>query len=233
MIQIVTSQELTITRFSRENIARFFSKIRIDPAVEFKGIPCWLWTAALCKPSKGRKDMQEGYGFFWWKGRNHYAYRVAYAWLVEPAPAYPSSGWSLDHLCRNRKCCNPTHLEKVPIRINILRGVGRTAQLAAQTHCKNGHLLPAPNVRNERICLICKNSWTRDWRKARRDEPYSQTTKARIRYQTDPEFRAREVQRKRDYDARLPVEVKRERQKRYDAQKRAKKLALRLLACLF
>lgn len=65
---------------------------------------CWNWTAAL---SKG------GYGFFW----NCYAHRVAYT------EQFGSVGGDveLDHLCRNRKCVRPDHLEPVSRRENLMR----------------------------------------------------------------------------------------------------------------
>ena len=103
---------------------RFWSK------VDRSGGPtaCWPWLAAC----SGR-----GYGHVWVGGakRQETAHRVAYELLVGPIPA----GLTIDHLCRNRRCVNPAHLEPTTMRENTLRGVGATARHARQTHCKNGH----------------------------------------------------------------------------------------------
>ena len=69
---------------------------------------CWLWLGATT---------DNGYGSFWADGRSHRAHRFAYAQFVGPIP----SGLTLDHLCRNRICVNPKHLEPVTDRENILR----------------------------------------------------------------------------------------------------------------
>lgn len=83
---------------------RFWSK------VDTSGI-CWEWTAA-------RSD---GYGQFKsGPGEPAGAHRWAYQYLVGPIPV----GVQLDHLCRNRACVNPDHLEPVSQRENILRGYG-------------------------------------------------------------------------------------------------------------
>lgn len=219
----MVSEYLTIDHLPLKDIIRIFPRIYIDSTIEWNGTPCWIWTGLLSKGGK-KKPKEGGYGLVYWKGRNHYIHRVFYAWLVEPAP--PHLTLNLDHLCRRRACANPTHLEPVPGRINILRGVGRTAKLAAQTHCKRGHLLPVPDKRGERICRICRNTAAREHRRTHYNDPNGRRLKYKHRYNTDPEFRAKEVQYKRDRNARLPPEIKREQQRRWDAKKRAKKKSL-------
>jgi hypothetical protein len=87
---------------------------RPDPAerllskVEVADSGCWEWTAA--------KD-PTGYGRFSVARSMDYAHRAAYKLLVGPIPA----GLDLDHLCRNRGCVNPDHLEPVTRRENLLR----------------------------------------------------------------------------------------------------------------
>lgn len=94
---------------------------------------CWLWTAAL----------HNGYGSFYLPGAGtRRAHRIAYEALVGPIP----EGLTLDHLCRNRGCVNPAHLEPVTNKENILRGVGITAENARKTHCVNGHPLEGYNL---------------------------------------------------------------------------------------
>lgn len=207
----MAAYHLTVRHLSTKDIIRIFRKIRISSTVHWNGIPCWTWTAALD---------DGGYGIVWWKGRNHYVYRVMYAWLAEDAPSRAEG--SLDHLCRNRACCNPVHLENVPMRINILRGMGRTAKLAAQTHCKSGHLLPAPDKRGERICKICKNTRRQQWRAKRRHLPNSEINTQRAKYHNDPEFHAKELQRRRNYYYQTPIEVRRKKQQEYDQRRRSK-----------
>jgi hypothetical protein len=83
------------------------------------------------------------------------AHRLVYEELVGPIP----EGMELDHLCRNTSCVNPAHLEPVPHRVNVLRGVGPTAENAVKTECVNGHPLTGRNlcIRKEggRKCRTC------------------------------------------------------------------------------
>lgn len=125
---------------------RFWSKV--DMANLFG---CWEWRAYR------RPD---GYGVF---NTDHSrplrAHRVAYELVVGPIPA----GLTVDHLCRNRGCVNPAHLEPVTMKENTLRGMSSPATRARQTHCKNGHPLSGGNLRidkfGRRRCRRCKTDW--------------------------------------------------------------------------
>lgn len=110
---------------------------------------CWNWMRAI---------VHGGYGQINTGGRGckARAHRVAYEVFVGPIPA----GLVIDHLCRNRRCCNPAHLEAVTHQVNILRGVGITAQEALRTQCPMAHPYSTDNTgytsRGHRYCRICK-----------------------------------------------------------------------------
>jgi hypothetical protein len=106
---------------------------------------CIVWTRATTL----------GYGRIKVDGTLQMAHRVAYELFYGEVPA----GLHLDHVCRNRACVNPLHLEPVSRRTNILRGVGPTAVNARKTHCVNGHDLSNAYRRaaGNRDCRVCAN----------------------------------------------------------------------------
>ena len=61
----------------------------------------------------------------------------------------------VDHLCRNRWCVNPMHLEPVTQKENVRRGIGLAARNAVKTHCLNGHPLSGENLLIYRQPLSC------------------------------------------------------------------------------
>lgn len=112
------------------------------------GDGCWEWTA-------GRTG--GGYGAIMVEGRQSTAHRVVYEVFVGPIPI----GLDLDHLCRNRGCVRPDHLEPVTRRENLLRGETLAARHAAKTHCDAGHELTVENVYERkdkpgRMCRECR-----------------------------------------------------------------------------
>lgn len=109
---------------------------------------CWEWTGHV------RTD---GYGLVRRNHKNH----VAHRWVYETIKAKVPADLQLDHLCRNRKCCNPSHLDPVTHRENQLRGETFGAFNAAKTHCPRGHELVGDNLvtsalkRGQRTCAKC------------------------------------------------------------------------------
>lgn len=130
----------TVLRAAAE---RFFEKVSV------RDDGCWAWTAGTAG---------EGYGYFYAgsvgpdeHGRV-YAHRWSYEHHVGPIP----TGLVIDHLCRNRACVNPEHLEPVVQQVNVDRGAGN----GKQTHCPAGHEYAGDNLyitpRGHRQCRECK-----------------------------------------------------------------------------
>lgn len=117
---------------------------RFWPKVDASG-DCWEWTA-------GRHT--NGYALFR-SANSNLAHRWVWTTLVGPIP----EGLNIDHLCRNRICVNPDHLEVVEPAVNTMRGTGLMAMNARKTHCKRGHEFIQANIRptakGGRSCLTC------------------------------------------------------------------------------
>lgn len=106
---------------------------------------CWLWTGWI-SPT--------GYGSLKVRKKNVYAHRLAYELAHGPIPA----GYQIDHLCRVRNCVNPSHLEAVTQRENLLRGDTIVAKHWKKTHCIHGHEFTAENTytySGGRVCRAC------------------------------------------------------------------------------
>lgn len=109
---------------------------------------CWIWLGAR---------QSKGYGIVHFKGENCLAHRTVYSILIGKIVRK----FELDHLCRNRSCVNPQHLEQVTHLENCLRSPLIFKQ---PTHCPKGHAYNKENSimgfttttkRSYRICRKC------------------------------------------------------------------------------
>lgn len=136
--------------------------------IQITGNGCWEW--------KGSREAP-GYGMVYVPAdpvrglpqRNIRIHR--YVWELAIGRPPPGSRHQLDHLCRNRACCNPRHLELVTQRTNVLRGDSALAANARRTKCKRGHdLLDPQNVQirtrqgrhPSRRCIPCHRIESRE-----------------------------------------------------------------------
>lgn len=173
---------LTIERLSIKEITRIFSKIQISATSFYANTPCWEWIA-------GRNSC--GYGSIRLRGPCRQVHRVMYAWLVSPLPnGISKTTVQIDHLCNNRRCINPVHLQAVLPKINSARGTSPIATNGAKTHCKRGHPFTPDNTYlysgKHRQCKTCVRA--------------RQTARLNI-LRRDPEWLAQRREYDRDYKA--------------------------------
>lgn len=126
---------------------RFLSKVRLTSQ-------CWWWTGTLTKG---------GYGQFRAKGRVVGAHRFMYEWWHGPIP----DGLQLDHLCRNRACVRPSHLDPVTGVVNQNRGlINQNAPKSACPKCGGSYdyEYTGTNGKQWRRCTKCFNAYRRQRR---------------------------------------------------------------------
>ena len=147
------------------NLELFMSHVERLGKEDVRTWQCWRWTGKIgkktgygihttCYGGKNKYYLAHRFSFELFKCKNIHQFNH-YAPFEKIA-----DGLVLDHLCRNRWCVNPDHLEMVTLRENILRGGGIAAVNARKTHCLNGHPLSGDNLyicpRGRRLCKACQ-----------------------------------------------------------------------------
>ena len=131
---------------------RFSGKYTIDKATE-----CWEWGGSL---NKG------GYGQMSINNRPYLSHRISCAIYKKDF----NDALVVDHICRNRKCCNPDHLRMVTTRVNCTENSKSISSAnKSKTHCKQGHEFTKGNTKwrwvdkertkRTRVCRECNKKW--------------------------------------------------------------------------
>lgn len=110
---------------------------------------CWNWLGRVSVFGYGQKPTRQG---------TKMAHRVFYEALIGPIPP----GLQIDHLCKNKRCVNPQHLEPVTARENTMRSSNPAATNSRKTHCPKGHSHWGVRPVGGRWCLDCRMD--RYWR---------------------------------------------------------------------
>jgi len=135
-----------------DNYKRFIKYIRHNEN------GCWEWVGAISNAGYGLFTLDKLMG----------AHRASYVLFK----GVIFEGLQIDHLCRNKICVNPDHLEAVTPRVNTMRAENAPATInSKKTHCYKGHELLGDNLyvvstTGERRCKIC----TREAKRLRRSQ---------------------------------------------------------------
>lgn len=124
-----------IPPISRALLGRLFKFIQKSRSRSYRGSSCWEWMGSI--------NSRTGYGQFSVRRSTYLAHRFTYHLFVGPI----AEGLVCDHLCRNRQCVNPAHIETILQIENNRRGVWtKRPGPALKTHCLNGHPFEGPNA---------------------------------------------------------------------------------------
>lgn len=123
---------------------------------------CWEWVGCITRTGYG---LARPHGR---KGGGTQAHRAVYQMMVGPIP----EGLVLHHVCRNRLCVRPDHLEAVTQHENLLMDGSTIASQVARTHCPQGHPYAGDNLiarDGRRHCRACRNASKRRWTARKRE----------------------------------------------------------------
>ena len=113
---------------------------------------------------------EQGYGVRKVRGKRQRVHRL----MWQKYRGEIESGKELHHLCGNKRCCNPEHLELVTRKEHVAKTPSNVVWLnKGKTHCAHGHEFTPENTYlrtdGSRQCRICINLSMRQWRRRRRD----------------------------------------------------------------
>ena len=124
---------------------------------------CWEWKSPL---------HDGGYATMSVDDKSQYIHRLIYEYYHGQI----QSDLQIDHLCRNRKCVNPIHLELVTQKENIMRGKGVGVLNSLKTQCPKGHPYTKENLimykDGSKKCRICHNERQKQYQRKLKEENY-------------------------------------------------------------
>lgn len=160
---------------------RAIDRLRNHVLIDERG--CWVFQGGLAN----------GYGRATWSTNGKMTYALAHRVMYTHEVGQIPEGLDLDHLCRNRACCNPAHLEPVSRQTNLLRGDTIPARRSATTECPKGHPYDSENTisdskgrRNCRECVYERNR-AYYWRNKERRAAYNKAWRERQKSDNQPQ----------------------------------------------
>jgi hypothetical protein len=156
-------------RTKKTTLELFHEKYIVDPVTG-----CWQWQAGTC----GRGYSKIGYT------RPDGTRRTvgAYKWIMEQIHGPIAPGYEPDHLCRNKLCVNPDHMEIVTRAENNRRRVAAYRENGKEMHwklrasgkCREGHEMTPENTIDKkdgtRTCRTCRQKFQRKWLAAKKSK---------------------------------------------------------------